>query len=97
MIDSFEMLRGAIAADGTRAGFGLAAGAYGVVTLHRPSNVDDAETSSRSVGQLVAVARELPLVFPVHPRTRQKLEAFGLLEAAAGCPADANRSATRSS
>jgi UDP-N-acetylglucosamine 2-epimerase (non-hydrolysing) len=79
MIDSFEMMRGAIEADGTRAGMGLEAGRYAVVTLHRPSNVDTREALEPLVNQLVRVSRELPLVFAVHPRTRKKLEDFGLL------------------
>jgi UDP-N-acetylglucosamine 2-epimerase (non-hydrolysing) len=81
MIDSFEMMRGAIEADGTRAGMGLEEGRYAVVTLHRPSNVDTREALEPLVNQLVQVSRELPLVFVVHPRTRKKLEEFGLLEA----------------
>lgn len=51
---------------------------YGVVTLHRPSNVDDATTLLRISGALQVVACELPLIFPVHPRTRQKIEQFGI-------------------
>jgi len=79
MIDSFEMMRGAIEADGTRAGMGLEAGNYAVVTLHRPSNVDTREALEPLARQLVAVSQDLPLVFAVHPRTRKKLEEFGLL------------------
>jgi UDP-N-acetylglucosamine 2-epimerase (non-hydrolysing) len=79
MIDSFEMMRGAIEADGTRAGMGLEEGNYAVVTLHRPSNVDTREALEPLVRQLVAVSQDLPLVFAVHPRTRKKLEEFGLL------------------
>jgi UDP-N-acetylglucosamine 2-epimerase (non-hydrolysing) len=80
MIDSFEMMRSAIEADGTRDGMGLAANSYAVVTLHRPSNVDSRENLEPLVRQLVAVSRDLPLVFAVHPRTRKKLEEFGLLD-----------------
>jgi UDP-N-acetylglucosamine 2-epimerase (non-hydrolysing) len=51
---------------------------YGVVTLHRPSNVDDAETF-RCIGEaLREVSNEVPLVFPVHPRTRGNMERFGI-------------------
>jgi UDP-N-acetylglucosamine 2-epimerase (non-hydrolysing) len=50
-----------------------------VVTLHRPSNVDTREALGPLVSQLVQVSRELPLVFAVHPRTRKKLEEFGLM------------------
>ena len=84
MIDSFEMMRGQIEADGTREAMGMQAGNYAVVTLHRPSNVDRRENLEPLVEQLVAVSRELPLVFAVHPRTRKKLEEFGLMEALAG-------------
>jgi UDP-N-acetylglucosamine 2-epimerase (non-hydrolysing) len=51
---------------------------YGVVTLHRPSNVDDLETMTRISGALKEIARELPLIFPVHPRTKKNLEKFGI-------------------
>ncbi|MFN4289415.1 MAG: non-hydrolyzing UDP-N-acetylglucosamine 2-epimerase [Permianibacter sp.] len=47
---------------------------YGVVTLHRPSNVDDVEKLQKIVSALNKVSKVLPLVFPVHPRTRQMLE-----------------------
>jgi UDP-N-acetylglucosamine 2-epimerase (non-hydrolysing) len=81
MIDSFEMMRAAIEADGTRDGMGLQPNGYAVVTLHRPSNVDRRESLGPLVEQLLAVSQELPLVFAVHPRTRKKLEEFGLLAA----------------
>jgi UDP-N-acetylglucosamine 2-epimerase (non-hydrolysing) len=51
---------------------------YGVVTLHRPSNVDDAATFVRIAGALKEIAGELPLIFPVHPRTRANLDKFGI-------------------
>ena len=53
-------------------------GHYGVVTLHRPSNVDDADALHRVGSALREVSGDLPLVFPVHPRTRQSLERFGV-------------------
>lgn len=53
-------------------------GRYGVITLHRPSNVDDAEMMARIGGALREIALELPLIFPVHPRTRGNLEKFGI-------------------
>lgn len=56
---------------------------FGLVTLHRPSNVDDAETLARLLATLSGLASDLPLVFPVHPRTRARLEQAGLLERAA--------------
>jgi UDP-N-acetylglucosamine 2-epimerase (non-hydrolysing) len=48
------------------------------VTLHRPSNVDDRPQLERVVEELVAISRHLPVVFPIHPRTRKMIEAFGL-------------------
>jgi len=53
-------------------------GRYGVVTLHRPSNVDDRETLQRIVRALNAVSERLPLIFPVHPRTRKSLDRFDI-------------------
>lgn len=53
-------------------------GRYGVVTLHRPSNVDSAETMARIADALKEVATDLPLVFPAHPRTRANLQRFGI-------------------
>lgn len=50
---------------------GLVPGEYGLVTLHRPSNVDDMVQLTRLLDALTEIARECPLVFPVHPRTRQ--------------------------
>jgi UDP-N-acetylglucosamine 2-epimerase (non-hydrolysing) len=93
MLDSFEMLRSAIESDGTRASMGLEPGTYAVVTLHRPSNVDHRETLEPLVQQLLAVSKDLPLVFAVHPRTRKKLEEFGLLAALAATERNEKRSA----
>jgi UDP-N-acetylglucosamine 2-epimerase (non-hydrolysing) len=53
---------------------------YGVLTLHRPSNVDDSEAFERIVRALNVIQRDLPLAFPVHPRTRRMAESFGLWE-----------------
>ena len=51
---------------------------YGVVTLHRPSNVDDPKMMAQIGGALKEIAQDLPLIFPVHPRTRGNLEKFGI-------------------
>ncbi len=51
---------------------------YGVVTLHRPSNVDSAEMMARICGALKEIAVELPMIFPAHPRTRTNLSRFGI-------------------
>ncbi len=58
--------------------FGLQRGAYGLVTLHRPSNVDDLERLHQLVTGLESLAPSLPLLWPVHPRTRARLEALEL-------------------
>jgi UDP-N-acetylglucosamine 2-epimerase (non-hydrolysing) len=60
---------------------GVEPGRYAVATLHRPSNVDDPAALAAVVGALGRVAAEMPVVFPVHPRTRARAEAFGLGEA----------------
>lgn len=52
---------------------GVAEGEYALVTLHRPSNVDDFPQLGRIVEQLVLMAARFPVVFPVHPRTRARL------------------------
>lgn len=57
---------------------GVEPGGYGLVTLHRPSNVDDPAMLAQLVVALNEVSRSIPLVFPIHPRTRQRLEASTL-------------------
>jgi UDP-N-acetylglucosamine 2-epimerase (non-hydrolysing) len=52
---------------------------FGLVTLHRPSNVDHPETLTRLLGILGEVATHLPLVFALHPRTRSHMERLGLM------------------
>jgi UDP-N-acetylglucosamine 2-epimerase (non-hydrolysing) len=67
--------------------YGLEPGAFGVVTLHRPANVDRPETLAALLDVLVDESRGLRLVFPVHPRTRHCIEHFGLagrIDAAGG-------------
>lgn len=56
----------------------LRPGQYGLVTLHRPSNVDERHSLTQIAEALQAVGTQLPLVFPIHPRTRERLDAFGL-------------------
>lgn len=86
MLDSYERLRSKIENENAAAHFGLAAGKYGVVTLHRPANVDD-ETMLRALADMLFdVGSRLPLIFPVHPRTRQRLQSCGLLERLTTCP-----------
>ena len=77
MIDTLlkhkEMARGLALAEH----WGLARRRYATLTLHRPSNVDDAATLRGIFEALVEVAKEIPIVFPIHPRTRKMVEQFG--------------------
>jgi UDP-N-acetylglucosamine 2-epimerase (non-hydrolysing) len=57
---------------------GVERGNYALITLHRPSNVDDHEQLFRIVDAVVDLARRFPVVFPVHPRTRARLGAEGI-------------------
>jgi UDP-N-acetylglucosamine 2-epimerase (non-hydrolysing) len=77
MLDSFELVRPAIEAASVPAELGLERGRYGVVTLHRPSNVDEPTQLIRLADALIETQRHLPLVFPVHPRTAKRLSAIG--------------------
>ena len=61
-----------------RAGLGLDGEEYAVVTLHRPSNVDDEAVFSGILTAIIAISEKLPIIFPVHPRTRANIEKFGL-------------------
>lgn len=73
-----DMLDRQPSGDATLAAFKARHARYGVVTLHRPSNVDDAAAFQRIARALEQVSRTLPLVFPVHPRTRANLAKFGI-------------------
>jgi UDP-N-acetylglucosamine 2-epimerase (non-hydrolysing) len=78
MMDSFELVRSAIAAADVPGSLDLEPKRYAVVTLHRPSNVDDPAALARLVEALEAAQARLPLVFPLHPRTAARLQASGL-------------------
>ena len=60
--------------------FGLTDSPYAVLTLHRPSNVDDPEVLGRILQALENIVAKIPIIFPVHPRTRKMLTEFGLAE-----------------
>jgi UDP-N-acetylglucosamine 2-epimerase (non-hydrolysing) len=64
--------------------FPQAGARYAVATFHRPANVDDFASLKVLVDGLVALSRTMPVVFPLHPRTRQCLQASGLLPALEG-------------
>jgi UDP-N-acetylglucosamine 2-epimerase (non-hydrolysing) len=80
MIDAFEMLHDEIKAAQWPNKKEFANQTYGVVTLHRPSNVDDPSRLARLVEALERIAARTPLVLPLHPRTRQRLESQRLLK-----------------
>jgi UDP-N-acetylglucosamine 2-epimerase (non-hydrolysing) len=58
--------------------YGVEEGDFVLVTLHRPALVDDGELLMRTVAALGVVAEAVPVVFPVHPRTRRQIEELGL-------------------
>ncbi len=58
---------------------------FGAVTLHRPSNVDDGRTLAGILAALESIASELPLVWPIHPRTEKRLVELDLLERVRAC------------
>ena len=78
MLDSFELLRARIETAREAEALGLEERGYAVVTLHRPSNVDDDSMIRTLVDVLVEAQSILPLVFPVHPRTAKRLRQTGL-------------------
>jgi len=73
MIDALEMMRPSIEKRRMCEAMSLCPRKYGVVTLHRPSNVDDPARLAELVNMLIDVAGNVPVVFPVHPRTRGRL------------------------
>ena len=76
MIDSLVMMTPAIQTETIQKDMGLTDKTYGVVTLHRPSNVDNPEVLSTLCQSLVSVSEQTALVFPVHPRTAKNLREF---------------------
>jgi UDP-N-acetylglucosamine 2-epimerase (non-hydrolysing) len=77
MIDTLVALEGRFRGLDAAAGLGLEPGAYLLVTLHRPALVDDPELLGPTMQVLAEIADSLPVVFPVHPRTRSRLEGTG--------------------
>lgn len=78
MIDSFEMMRSKIDQETTFAKYGLEKNTYALVTLHRPSNVDDPDKLEKICQELQTISQTLPIVFPIHPRTKKSLKQNGL-------------------
>jgi UDP-N-acetylglucosamine 2-epimerase (non-hydrolysing) len=78
MIDTLLRFRDRAAASPILGQLGLPSRRYGVLTLHRPANVDDAGRLASLIGAVRAIAQELPIVFPVHPRTGARLGELGI-------------------
>ncbi len=82
MIDSLRHFLPIAQRSGIGEDLGLKNGAgwqrFGVLTLHRPSNVDSTEKLRELLGAIDAVAAEMPVIFPVHPRTQQRLTQGGI-------------------
>ena len=66
--------------------FDLSAGSYALLTLHRPANVDQGAPLEKWAALLDALQAELPVIFPIHPRTRLRMAEFDLLERLDGMP-----------
>jgi UDP-N-acetylglucosamine 2-epimerase (non-hydrolysing) len=75
MIDTLVALEGRFRSAGAAAKLGVEPGGFVLVTLHRPALVDG-PLLSETIAQLASLARELPVVFPVHPRTRSMMESI---------------------
>jgi UDP-N-acetylglucosamine 2-epimerase (non-hydrolysing) len=85
MIDSFEFLRSKIEQEDGVNAFALEKRNFAVVTLHRPSNVDEKEKLEAIVDALLETSAKLKVLFPVHPRTFKRLQEFGVYERASNC------------
>jgi len=77
MIDTLRTHLDQARARGVVERMGLTPSSFALVTLHRPSNVDDPAQLSRLLDALAQVSSRLPVVFPVHPRTRARISALG--------------------
>lgn len=80
MIDTLLKHRELAAKVGLVEKWGLKHGSFATLTLHRPSNVDDRATLVGILDALREISRSVPIVFPIHPRTRKMIEKFGLLD-----------------
>jgi UDP-N-acetylglucosamine 2-epimerase (non-hydrolysing) len=77
MIDSLVRMQPKALERQTAMRLGVEPGQYALLTLHRPSNVDDPLTLSRLLDLFEDLSRKIPLVFPVHPRTKKQIESLG--------------------
>lgn len=84
MIDTLLKSRARAEKSTILGGLGLEKARYAVVTLHRPSNVDDLAAFTPILSALESISRDMPVVFPIHPRTRKNLDTHGLSARIAG-------------
>ena len=80
MIDSVFFNLGKSEESKIRETLNLDAKDYAVLTLHRPSNVDERETFTGLLDALISISEKIPIIFPVHPRTKENIEKFGFGE-----------------
>jgi len=80
MIDSLRDHLTRAESSTVRDDLGLKEKEYAVLTLHRPSNVDSQETFTGILEALLNISKELPIIFPAHPRTKAKIAEFGFAE-----------------
>jgi UDP-N-acetylglucosamine 2-epimerase (non-hydrolysing) len=78
MIDTLLRFRQRAAESGALERLGVASRGYAVVTLHRPANVDDPDRLTSLLGVLRELSHRIPVVFPIHPRTRKRVQETGL-------------------
>jgi len=78
MIDTLEKNRAKASRSAIVGDLGLNPGDYAVLTLHRAANVDDPVVFGRILDALEVVQQDIPIIFPIHPRTRKNLAASGL-------------------
>jgi len=79
MIDALELTRPKIEASDMTNKMGLTNQSFAITTLHRPSNVDRFDSLNKIVNRLIEISKQLPIVFPIHPRTKKQLEKFNLM------------------
>ena len=78
MVDTLLRHRATAAESEIVSALGLESRGYALVTIHRPSNVDDLGVLCEILDALEVISADMPIVFPVHPRSRSRIESFGL-------------------
>jgi len=85
MVDTLDRFTGyAVSRSTVFSDLGIENGPYALLTLHRPANVDDAGAFGGLLEAIETIAAEIPIVYPVHPRSRRMLDATELTDRATG-------------